>query len=96
MAELIKMPVIEERRVTKSGSSFIITLPKEWIEENGIKEGVTVLVKANEHIEIRIKSDENLKQMNKEITAIRNQLSNNQAGSTAVVPKVLASTGSKE
>lgn len=70
--ELIKMPVLEERRVTKSGSSLIMTLPKEWIEEHGIKEGDKILVKANGHIEVRVKSEENLKLMNEEIMTIRN------------------------
>ncbi len=74
--ELIKMPVLEERRITLSGSSFIMTLPKEWIEENNIKAGDTVLVKANGHIEVRVKSQDNLEQMNKEIVLVRDQLSN--------------------
>lgn len=74
MQNLIKMPVLEERRVTKSGSSFIMTLPKEWVEEQKIKEGDRILLRANGHIEIRVKSDENLKLMNQEIQDIRNSL----------------------
>ncbi|MBU2616971.1 MAG: AbrB/MazE/SpoVT family DNA-binding domain-containing protein [Nanoarchaeota archaeon] len=69
------MPMLEERRVTLSGSSLIMTLPKEWIEENGIKAGDTILIKVNGHIEIRAKNNENLDIMNKEILQIRNQLS---------------------
>jgi len=71
---LIKMPVLEERRITKSGSSFIMTLPKEWIEEHRVKEGDRILIKANGHIEIRIKNEENIKKMNDEVLAVRNQL----------------------
>lgn len=78
MTDLIKMPVIEERRVTLSGSSLIMTLPKAWTEENNVKEGETILVRANGHLEIRKKTDENVEKMNKEVLAVRNQLNHNQ------------------
>lgn len=80
-SELIKMPVIEERKVTKSGASFVITLPQEWAEENQLKTGDTILVRANGHIEIRIKNEENLEMMNKEILSVRNHLANNKGNS---------------
>jgi len=70
------MPVIEERRVTLSGSSLIMTLPKEWIEEHKIKAGDKILVKANGHIEVRVRTEENLRLMNEEVTAIRNLSTN--------------------
>lgn len=76
MVELIKMPAIEERRVTLSGSSLIMTLPKAWTEENNVKEGETILVRANGHLEIRKKTDENIEKMNKEVLSVRNQLNN--------------------
>ena len=63
MTDLIKMPAIEERRVTLSGSSLIMTLPKAWTEENNVKEGETILVRANGHLEIRKKTDENIEKM---------------------------------
>ena len=74
MIDLIKMPAIEERRVTLSGSSLIMTLPKAWTEENNVKEGETILVRANGHLEIRKKTDENIEKMNKEVLQVRNQL----------------------
>jgi len=76
MTDLIKMPVIEERRVTLSGSSLIMTLPKAWTEENKLKEGETILVRANGHLEIRKKTEENIKKMNEEVLSVRNQLNN--------------------
>jgi len=76
LKELMKMPVLEERRVTKSGSSFVMTLPKEWIEEHGIKEGDKILVRANGHIEVRVRTEENLQLMNDEVMAIRNLSTN--------------------
>lgn len=76
MAELIKMPVIEERKVTKSGSSFVVTLPQAWAEENNLKGGEMILVKANGYVEIRVKNDDNIKKMNEEVRAIRSQLAN--------------------
>ncbi len=60
-----------------------MTLPKEWIEEHEIKEGDRILVKANGHIEVRVKSDENLELMNKEIMEIRNHLSHMQVSPSA-------------
>jgi len=69
------MPVIEERRITKSGASLIMTLPKEWTVEHNIKEGDFVLVKANGHIEIRVRNEENLTMMNKEVMHVRTELS---------------------
>jgi len=103
LKELVKMPVIEERRITKSGSSFIITLPKEWTEEHGIKEGDRILVKANGHIEIRVKSNENLKLMNEEIMAIRNLSTNHitrsdddRTGETREAPLSLTNKKSQE
>ncbi len=74
MVNLIKMPAIEERRVTQSGSSLIMTLPKAWTEENNLKNGDIILVRANGHIEIRIKNNENVEKMNAEVLSVRNQL----------------------
>ena len=89
--ELIKMPVIEERRVTLSGSSFVMTLPKEWVEEQGIKEGDKILIKANGHLEIRVKNEDNLKLMNKDILFLRNQLAHHtQTSSIATDRKIPA------
>lgn len=87
MEQLIRMPAIEERRITKSGASLIMTLPKAWIDENNLKEGDTILVRANGHIEIRIRNDENIKKMNEEVLAVRHQLNHIPAGSPAVIPE---------
>jgi phosphate uptake regulator len=76
LKELIKMPVIEERRVTLSGSSLIMTLPKDWIDEHNIKAGDKILIKANGHLEIRVRTDENLELMNNEVLSVRSQLAN--------------------
>ncbi len=82
MTDLIKMPAIEERRITKSGSSLIMTLPKAWTDENNLEEGNMILVRANGHIEIRVKNEENIKKMNEEVLSVRNQL-NSQASPVA-------------
>ncbi len=74
MTNLIKMPAIEERRITKSGASLIMTLPKAWTDENNLKEGDKILIRANGHIEIRIKNEENIQKMNEEVLLVRNQL----------------------
>lgn len=92
MVELIRMPVIEERRITKSGASLIMTLPKAWVDENGLTEGETILVRANGHLEIRVKNEENIKKMNQEVLSVRNQLNHSLAGSPAVVQESKIST----
>lgn len=74
MVDLIKMPAIEERRITKSGASLIITLPKAWVEENDLKEGQKILVRANGHLEIRTNTEENINKMNKEVLRVRKEL----------------------
>ncbi len=74
MKDLIEMPTINERRVTVSGSSLIMTLPKSWIEENDVKPGDKILVKANGHLEVRVKNDENIKKMNAEVLRVREEL----------------------
>jgi len=76
MEELIRMPAIEERRITKSGASLIMTLPKAWTDENNLKEGDKILIRANGHIEVRVRNDDNIKKMNEEVLQVRNQLNN--------------------
>ena len=51
-----------------------MTLPKTWTDENNLKEGDRILVRANGHLEIRIKNDKNIERMNKEVLSVRNQL----------------------
>ncbi|MDJ0274290.1 MAG: hypothetical protein QXO17_02955 [Nitrososphaerota archaeon] len=39
------MPKVEERRVQQlRGSSYVLTLPKEWVEASGLKKGMGVIV----------------------------------------------------
>lgn len=85
--ELVKMPVIEERRVTLSGASLVMTLPKEWCEEHEIKGGDKILVKANGRLEVMVKSDDNIKLMNQEVMAVRNQLAHTQTSPIALDKK---------
>ena len=31
------MPIIEKRKLVKSGASFVVSLPRKWLEEHGPK-----------------------------------------------------------
>lgn len=73
--ELKNAPSVEERKLVASGASIVITLPKKWLEENKLKAGSEVIVVANGDIQILKPSKENVERLNKQITEIRNKLS---------------------
>ena len=70
-------PIVEKRRLVASGSSVMLVVPKQWLEENQLMAGNEVLMVAN--------GDLTFKKMTKEnVEKIRNQLSNhNQTSSVA-------------
>lgn len=40
---------IEGRRIGKSGDSYIISLPKQWLDQNGISQGDIIECLVNEN-----------------------------------------------
>jgi hypothetical protein len=70
-------PIVEKRRLVASGSSVMLVVPKQWLEENDLTAGNELLMIAN--------GDLTFKKMTKEnIEKIRNQLSfHNQTSSVA-------------
>jgi antitoxin component of MazEF toxin-antitoxin module len=70
-------PIVEKRRLVASGSSVMLVVPKQWLEENGLDKGDDILMVAN--------GDLTFKKMTKEnVDKIRNQLSyHNQTSSVA-------------
>lgn len=79
--ELIKLPIIEERKIVQSGSSLVMSLPKAWLEENGLTAGEPVLIRANGNLEIMRKTKENIAKLNKEVEEVRNHLNHVPVGS---------------
>lgn len=60
-------PIVEKRKLVASGSSVILVVPKQWLEENDLEKGDEVLMVAN--------GDLTFKKMTKEnVDKIRNQL----------------------
>lgn len=41
------IPKIEKRKLITSGNSIVLTVPKDWIEENKLKAGDEVLMVSN-------------------------------------------------
>ncbi len=78
------MPIIEKRKLVKSGASLVVSLPRKWLEENGLSDGGDILIRANGDLKIVVANQENVDEMNTQIENIRNQLNHNiPAGSPA-------------
>ena len=80
--DIKNMPIIEKRRLVKSGASLVVSLPKKWLAENGLSDGGEIIIKANGDLKIVVANEENIGEMNKQIENIRHHL-NNPAGSPA-------------
>jgi len=73
-------PIVEKRKLVASGASIVLSLPKKWIEENGLSIGDEVIVVANGDLQLMKNNKENVERINDKISTIRNQFSqNNQA-----------------
>ena len=79
--ELKNPPIVEERKLVKSGASIVITLPQKWLKENGLEAGSEVIVVANGDLQILKANKENVDRLNKKISSLRNQLANNHTDS---------------
>lgn len=58
---------VEKRKLTSSGSSIVLTVPKEWIEENNLGAGQEVIMVMNGSLNFMPVTDDNMRK-------IRNQL----------------------
>jgi len=76
--ELKNPPIVEKRNLVKSGASIVLTLPKKWVEENGLEAGSEVIVVANGDLQILKLDKGNIDRVNKKILNLRNQLAHNQ------------------
>tara|TARA_Y100000310_G_C20185368_1_gene580037 strand:+ start:310 stop:600 length:291 start_codon:yes stop_codon:yes gene_type:complete len=70
------MPTFEKRKLVKSGASFVVSIPRKWLDEQGLTEGGEIILKANGDLKIVVANKENIDEMNRQIENIRNQLSN--------------------
>ena len=79
--QLRNTPIVEKRRLVKSGASVVLTLPKKWLEENNLEAGSEIIVVANGDIQILKSNKENVDRLNEKISEIRNQLSHSSQSS---------------
>jgi len=67
--EIKHVPIVEKKKLMLSGGSVVLSVPKQWLDENGLKAGEEVLMVAN--------GDLKFMKIDKEsISKLRNQLSN--------------------
>lgn len=50
MIKDVRLPIVKLRKVVKSGDSYYISLPRVFMELNGIKKGDRLPVLAGQHI----------------------------------------------
>lgn len=74
--DIINMPIIEKRRLVKSGASLVISLPRKWLEENGLIDGGEVIVRANGDLRLEVANPENIQKMNEQIEDVRKHINN--------------------
>lgn len=72
-----EIPIVEKRKLVASGSSVMLVVPKQWLEENNLARGDEVLMVANGNLTFQKITEEN-------VTKIRNQLFNVQEASLAL------------
>ena len=54
---------VEKRKLMASGSAIVLTVPKEWIDENNLKAGEEVIMVMNGSLNFMIPTDENMKKI---------------------------------
>ncbi len=64
----LSTPIVEKRKLLTSGTSIMVAVPRQWLEEQGLEKGDEVLMIANGELRFLKANEEN-------ITKIRNQLS---------------------
>lgn len=86
--DLKNPPIIEKRKLVASGASIVLSLPRKWIEENGLKIGDEVIVVANGDLQLMKNNQENVERINDKISTMREHFSqNNQMETKPIKPK---------
>lgn len=70
-------PIVKKGRLVASGASIVMTMPPEWISENGLSVGDEVIIVSNGDLKIMKMEKEN-------IARLRSQLSNHTRPSSVV------------
>ncbi len=72
--ELIPCPLIERRKLIRSGSSTILTVPKSWLEFNGLKRGDHVLMVCCDDLVFKKLTEKNVKELQDKVDKIKKEL----------------------
>ena len=91
--DIKNMPTFEKRKLVKSGASYVVSIPRKWLEENDLTEGGDIIVKANGELKIEVANKENINKMNQQIENIRNQLSHSVQSSAMESNEAAADSG---
>ena len=63
--DIKNMPIIEKRKLVKSGASFVVSLPRKWLEEHNLIEGGDIIIRANGELKIVAANEKNIEDMKK-------------------------------
>ncbi len=56
---IVNLPIVTHRTLAASGGSVVVTIPTEWLKQNNLKAGDTVILVANGHLTV-IKDNPNI------------------------------------
>lgn len=60
-------PFVDRRKLIASGTSIVLTIPKTWLEEQGLEAGDEVLMVANGNILIQKITQESVQQVRRQL-----------------------------
>lgn len=64
------IPLIERRKLTRSGTSVVLRVPQDWMKENGLKEGDDVIMVANGDLVFKKINPENIEAIRQKLVPI--------------------------
>lgn len=67
----VQRPIVLTRKIHKVGGSSVIAVPKEWLDQHGIKDGEDVTIVANR--DMKILSPESVKEYYDAVTRVVNK-----------------------
>lgn len=65
------IPLIERRKLTRSGTAVVIRVPQDWMKENGLKEGDDVIMVANGDLVFKKITPQNIEAIRSQLTLTR-------------------------
>lgn len=66
-----EVPIVEKRKLVASGSSVMLVVPKQWLEENKLDKGDEVLMVANGDLVFKKMTKENVDKIKTQLAHIQ-------------------------